>query len=152
MDNKQIGLIIAAVLVLWYYTMKARAAKALMLRYLLPKNVRISKGAVMWDQPVVITNPTGTPLGVNRYYIQISLEGYPIGTAFENLYVKLIAGGDTTILAKVVVPIDGLISAVPSLLSAGSQLDFRLVGNVVAEGITAPVDTTIKVPIPKLFK
>ncbi|WP_353720184.1 hypothetical protein [Dyadobacter sp. 676] len=93
MGNKQIALIIIAVLVLWYYTMKARAANALMLRYLLPKNVRISKGAVMWDQPVVITNPTGTPLGVNRYYIQIRLEGYPIGTAYENLYVKLVAGG-----------------------------------------------------------
>jgi len=144
-------LIIGALLI-WYFSRKIQAANALLVRYLLPSNIHISKGAVMWNQPVVITNPTGTPINVNRYYIQIALEGYPIGTAYENVFTTLTAASDTTITAKVIVPIDALISTIPSLLNAGTQLDFRLSGNIIAEGITVPVNTVIRVPIPKLFK
>ena len=126
-------LIIGALLI-WYFSRKIQAANALLVRYL------------------VITNPTGTPINVNRYYIQIALEGYPIGTAYENVFTTLTAASDTTITAKVIVPIDALISTIPSLLNAGTQLDFRLSGNIIAEGITVPVNTVIRVPIPKLFK
>lgn len=143
--------ILVAVLI-WYFSKKIQAANALVTRYLLPQKIRISKGAVMWDQPVVITNPTGTPININRYYIQISLDGYPIGTAYENVITTLQPASDTTILAKVVVPMDALISAIPSLLNTGSELSFGLAGNIIAEGITVPVKTTIKVPVPKLFK
>ena len=144
-------LILIAV-VIWYYSQKIQAANALMVRYLLPQNIRISKGAVMWAQPVVITNPTGTPINLQRYYVTISLEGYPIGTAYGTIQTTLQAGMDSTILANVTVPIDALISNIPALLSAGTTIDARFSGNIIAEFLTIPVNTNIKVPIPKLFK
>lgn len=144
-------LILIAILI-WYFTRKIQAANALLVRYLLPTKIRISKGAVMWDQPVIITNPTGTPINLNRYYIQISLEDSPIGTAYDSLFATLQAASDTTITANVVVPMDALLTSIPTLMNAGAQLDFKLTGNIIAEGLTVPVNTVIRVPIPKLFK
>lgn len=144
--------VIIFALLIWYYSRKIQAANALMVRYLLPQNIRISKGAVMWNQPVVITNPTGTPITLQRYNIQIQVEGYPIGTAYGVIQSVINAGTDSTILANVVVPIDALISNIPALLSAGATLDCRFTGHIFAEFLTIPITTDIKVPIPKLFK
>lgn len=143
--------IIAAILI-WYYSKKVQAANALMVRYLLPQNIRISKGAVMWNQPVVITNPTGTPISLQRYNIQIQVEDYPVGTAYGTIASTIQAGADSTIFANVVIPLDALISLIPDLLKAGTSLDFRMTGNILAEFLTIPINTIIKVPIPKLLK
>lgn len=142
-------LILIGVLI-WYYSRKVQAATALLVRYLLPQSVRLSKGALMWNQPVVITNPTGTPINLHRYYFTIMLEGYPIGTAYGAIGTTLKAAADTTILANVIVPLDALISNVPALLKAGATIDVRFSGNIFAEFLTVPVNTTIKLPIPKL--
>lgn len=152
MKNKQIGWIIFVGALIWYYTRKIQAANSLLVRYLLPQNVRISKGAVMWVQPVVITNPSGTPINLQRYNFTVFIEGYPIGAAYSNIGVSLNSAADTTVLANVVVPIDALISNIPSLLNAGSSVDVRFQGHIFAELLTVPVDTVIKVPIPKIFK
>lgn len=152
MKNKQIGWLIFVGVLIWYYTRKLQAASSLLVRYLLPQNIRISKGAVMWVQPVVITNPSGTPINLQRYNFTVFVEGYPIGTAYSNIGVNLNAAADTTVLANVVVPIDALISNIPGLLNAGASVDVRFQGNIFAELLVVPVDTVIKVPIPKLFK
>lgn len=152
MKNKQIGWLIFISLLVWYYVRKVQAASSLIVRYLLPQDIRISKGAVMWKQPVVITNPSGTPINLQRFNFTVSLEGYPIGTAYSAIGVNLNAAADTTIFAEVVVPIDALISNIPSLLNAGKSLDVRFQGHIFAELLTVPVDTIVKVPIPKLPK
>jgi LEA14-like dessication related protein len=131
---------------------KIQAANALMVRYLLPQNIRINTGAVYWNQPVVITNPTGTPINLDRYNMRVDLENYPIGTAYGTARTAIRAGGETTIMANVMIPIDALISVIPSLLNAGQSIDVRFIGHIFAELITVPVNTEIKVPIPKLFK
>jgi LEA14-like dessication related protein len=150
MSQKSIGWAVGLAFVLWYYLKKVAAAAALMVRYLLPQNIRISKGAVMWNQPVVITNPTDTPISLQRYNIRIDLESYPVGTAYGNISTVLNAGSDTTIMALVVVPLDALLTSLPDLLNAGKSIDFRFVGTITAELFTIPVDTKIGVPIPKI--
>jgi hypothetical protein len=152
MRNKNLIWVIFGALVIWFYSKKVQAANALTVRYLLPQNIRISKGAVMWNQPIVITNPTLTPIDLQSYYVQVQLEAYPIGTAYGTIRTTLMAGGDTTIMSNVVVPVDALISNIPALLNAGASLDLRFVGNIIAEFLTIPIDTRIAVPIPKLFK
>jgi hypothetical protein len=151
MDKKYIWLAVG-VIIFWYYSRKVQAAQALMVRYLLPQNIRISNGAVFFNQPIVITNPTGTPINLNRYHIQIQLERYPVGTAYGSILTTLNAAMDTTVFAQVVIPLDGLISAIPAIINAGRSLDLRFVGNIIAEFVTIPVDTVIAVPIPKLSK
>lgn len=152
MKNKQIGWLIFVAVLVWYYIRKAQAANSLLVRYLLPQDIRISKGAVMWKQPVVITNPSGTSINLQRFNFTISLEGYPIGTAYSPIGVNLNSAADTTIFAEVVVPIDALISNIPALLNSGKSLDVRFQGNIFAELLTVPVDTIVRVPIPKLSK
>jgi hypothetical protein len=150
MDKKYFWLAIGLI-IFWYYSKKVQAAQALMVRYLLPQNIRISNGAVMFNQPIVITNPTGTPINLNRYNLQIQMERYPVGTAYGSILTTLNAATDTTVFAQVVIPLDGLISAIPAILNAGRSLDLRFVGNIIAEFLTIPVDTVIAVPIPKLY-
>ncbi|HEV7378972.1 MAG TPA: LEA type 2 family protein [Dyadobacter sp.] len=150
--NRQQLYIVFGLVVIWYYMRKIQAANALMVRYLLPQNIRINTGAVYWNQPVVITNPTGTPINLDRYNMRVDLENYPIGTAYGTARTAIRAGGETTIMANVMIPIDALISVIPSLLNAGQSIDVRFIGHIFAELITVPVNTEIKVPIPKLFK
>lgn len=152
MKNKQIGWLIFLSVLVWYYVRKVQAANALLVRYLLPQNIRVSKGAVMWSQPVVITNPAGTSINLQRFNFTVSLEGYPIGTAYSDIGVNLNAAADTTVFASVTVPLDALISNIPTLLNAGKTLDVRFQGHIFAELLSIPVDTVVKVPIPKLPK
>lgn len=152
MKNKQIGWLIFVGALIWYYIRKVQAASSLLVRYLLPQNIRISKGALMWSQPVVITNPSGTPINLQRFNFTVSLEGYPIGTAYSAIGVNLNAAADTTVFADVVVPIDALISNIPALLQAGRTLDVRFQGHIFAELLTVPVDTVVKLPVPKIIK
>lgn len=152
MINRTYLYIIGAVLLIWYYLKKVQTAQALTVRYKMPQNITINDGAVYWKQPIVLTNPTGTPINLQRYNMQVQIENYPIGTAYGTEFVKILAGRETTILANVVIPVSNLISVIPDLLSAGKSLDIRFVGAITAEFITVPVDTKINIPIPKLFR
>lgn len=143
-------LLIVGVFLFWYYSLKLQTAKALLIRYLLPQQIRVSNGALKWSQPVVITNPTATPITLQQYSVQLLLEGYPIGTAYGVIPTTIIQGQDTTILAAVTIPITALISAIPDIRNAGKSIDFRFVGTITAEFITIPVDTYIRLSIPKL--
>jgi sporulation-control protein spo0M len=151
MDRKTIYIVLVACLVI-YYMRKVQAAQALMVRYLLPQNIRISKGAVMFNLPVVITNPTGTPITLDRYNMRVDLEGYPIGTAYGTIRTRLLEGGDTTILANVVVPLDALVTLMANLRQIGSSIDCRFVGHIFAEMLTIPVDTIINIPLPPILQ
>lgn len=152
MSNRTLYFIIALSVVVWYYLKKVQTAQALTVRYKMPQSIRIENGAVYWNQPIVLTNPTATPINLQRYNMQVQIENYPIGTAYGTEFVKILAGRETTILAKVVIPVTNLISVIPDLLNAGKSLDIRFVGAITAEFITVPVDTKINIPIPKLFK
>lgn len=151
MSNRNIFLVGGFLLLFWYYSQKVEAAKALMIRYQLPQQIRIQSGALRMVLPFIITNPTATPITLQRYYFTINLEGTPIGTAYGIVPTTIIEGMETQLLANVVVPIDALISAVPALRNTGSTLDFTFTGAITAEFITIPISQKVSIPIPKII-
>lgn len=142
--------VLGLLLVIWYYLEKINAARTLMFGYKLPRNIKITAGALTFELPVMVTNPTGTPIYLQRYNVQIYANGYPVGTAFSNAPITIDPGGVTALIANVSMGIDSLLSAIPGVISGTGGVQFRFAGSVSAELVRIPIDTTVTLPIPKL--
>lgn len=142
--------VLGLLLIIWYYLEKINAARTLMFGYKLPRNIKISAGALTFDLPVMITNPSATPIFLQRYNVQIYANGYPVGTAFSIAPITIEPGGVTALIANVAIGVDSLLSAIPGIVTGGRNIEFRFAGSVSAELIRIPVDTTVSLPIPKL--
>lgn len=142
--------LLGLLLIIWYYFQKINAARALLFGYKLPRNIKISGGALTFELPVMVTNPTGTPIFLQRYNVQIYVNGYPVGTAYSIAPITIEPGGVTALIANVAIGVDSLLSAIPTLISGSRQINFRFAGSVSAELIRIPIDTTVPLLIPKL--
>lgn len=144
-----IGIIVLIGAVVWALSL-GRTANRLGVIAGIPQNVRINLGAIEWNQPFRINNPTPTPISFQAIDIDVQYRGIVLGRGnlISNTSLK---PGDTNVVVRVALDNAAVLRALPNIALGliNAKLDF--VGSVKAYGVNFPVKTSYAVNLPRLI-
>ncbi len=144
---------ILAFLVFWAVRLwiKISAATRFNYRSLLPRNIRFEKGALKFDLEIVIVNPTTERVTVDGLDLDVYIGTRLMGKAIIYRPVVIEPYGETTVITSVVMGADALLTALPDIKIESKSVSVAFRGVIRAYGLTAPVDLSYTLTIPKFL-
>lgn len=152
MNNKilSIGLILLGfwAVRLWR---KIAAVRRFQYRSLLPKNIRFETGALKFNLEMIVVNPSVERVTVDGLDLDVYVGRTLIGKAVIFQPISIEPYTESTLRTGVICPLDRLLTAVPDINVQARTVTFSFDGVVRAYGLTAPVNLTYNIAIPKIF-
>jgi hypothetical protein len=130
---------------------KISAASRFNYRSLLPRNIRFEKGALKFDLEMVIVNPTTQRVIVDGLDLDVYIGKNLLGKAIIYRPVAIEPYGETTLSTSVVMGADALLTALPDLKLESKSVSVAFSGVIRAYGLTAPVNLSYTLTIPKFL-
>lgn len=140
--------ILAIIGVLIFFLSAKRAAIRLAIQPQTPRNIRLENGRIAWIQPILVNNPTPTPIALQGIDLDVRYNGQRIGRA-NFIGSALFRSGDTVLNTNVFLLVSDTISVIPAAVRSGTiKLDF--VGVIRTYGVNLPIDFEYGLTLPKL--
>ncbi|WP_428658156.1 hypothetical protein [Runella sp.] len=151
--NKKILYGLLVFIIFWVIRLwiKIGAVKRFSFRSLLPRNIRFEKGALKFELEMVIVNPTVERVTIDGLDLDVYVGKNLLGKAIIFQPVVIEPYTETTLQTSVIMGIDTLLAAVPDLRATAKSVTVAFDGVIRAYGLTAPVNISYTLSIPKFL-
>lgn len=130
---------------------KITAVQRFNYRSLLPRNIRFEKGALKFELEIVIVNPTVERVTVDGLDLDVYIGKVLMGKAVIFRPVTIEPYTETTLQTSVIMGVDTLLTVIPDIRLDAKTVSVKFDGVVRAYGLTAPVNLSYALSIPRLF-